>query len=362
MKTGRWLPVGVAAAFVFASLFVLASGAAAAAPPATPPPSSTPKAAQAAPTNSPAATAASAANTIIGESVRGLPLEVGCIGTGERMILLVGGMHTGSEIVSTELALAVAELIWTGDLVIPADLRVCLLPAVNPDGVASGGHRNANDVDLNRNWPAAPDWRPLAYHPDGGLVSGGAAPLSEPETRALYDYVSETRPSVVIVWHCCAPVVEASESPRAVMLAHRYASAAGLEYIDQWSAYAITGEFIDAMDRIGIPAIDVEIERPDDIALTQHRAGLLAVFDGLAQSSTVTKVVPPRLPDAVSTATRAVSDTAAPSRTVYRIQAGDTLANIAARFGTTAWVLARENGISNVNLIEVGHALTVPVR
>src|SRR5690606_13313311 len=279
----------------------------------------------------------STATTVIGESVRGVPLEVGCVGSGPREVLLVGGMHTGSEIVSTELALAVAERLWTGGIEVPSQLRVCLLPAVNPDGVESGGHRNANDVDLNRNWPAA-DWRPLAYHPDGGIVSGGRGPLSEPETRALYDYVSETRPAVVIVWHCCAPVVEASASPRAVMLAKRYAAASGHQYIDHWTAYDITGEFIDSMDRLGIPAIDVEIDRPDDIALDRHQAGLVAVLEGLSTPTATSSVAP-----ASVAAPAPVREATAPSRTVYRIQAGDTLANIAARFGTTAWVLAAEN-------------------
>jgi hypothetical protein len=113
-------------------------------------------------------------------------------------------------------------------------------------------------------------------------VSGGATPLSEPETRALYNYVLRTQPMVVLVLHCCGSVVEANESPRAVALAHEYADASGLRYIDHWNAYMITGQFLDAMDRAGIAAIDIEMTRADGPALEAHRAGLLAVLARLA--------------------------------------------------------------------------------
>ena len=44
----------------------------------------------------------------------------------------------------------------------------------------------------------------------------------------------------------------------------------------------------------------------------------------------------------------------------YRIQRGDTLSALAARFHTTVSKLAQTNGISNPNLIITGHTLEVP--
>jgi flagellum-specific peptidoglycan hydrolase FlgJ len=44
----------------------------------------------------------------------------------------------------------------------------------------------------------------------------------------------------------------------------------------------------------------------------------------------------------------------------YRIQRGDTLGALAARFHTTVSKLAQSNGISNPNLIVAGHTLEVP--
>lgn len=45
---------------------------------------------------------------------------------------------------------------------------------------------------------------------------------------------------------------------------------------------------------------------------------------------------------------------------VYVVQPGDTLAEIADRFGVDLVVLAEVNGIENVDLIEVGQELTIP--
>lgn len=44
----------------------------------------------------------------------------------------------------------------------------------------------------------------------------------------------------------------------------------------------------------------------------------------------------------------------------YTVRSGDTLGGIAARYGTTAAVLAEANGIENPNLIEVGQNLIIP--
>ena len=47
-------------------------------------------------------------------------------------------------------------------------------------------------------------------------------------------------------------------------------------------------------------------------------------------------------------------------RTKYTVRAGDTLAKIAARYGTTVWRLAWNNGIKNYNKIYVGQRLCIP--
>ena len=289
----------------------------------------------------------------IGTSVEGRSIEIGCLGGGDHTVLVVGGLHTGPEAHSSDLVLALAGLGWGGELDVPADARLCLIPTVNPDGVANGTRTNARGVDLNRNWPSL-NWTRSAYHPLSGAVSGGAAPLSEPETRALWNYVLQTRPSVVVTLHCCGSVVEANDVVTADQFAQTYAEAAGMRHIADWTAYPVTGQFIDAMDRIGIAAIDVEMAELDSIGLDEHR---VAVEASLANGARRPVVAHPR--GSLSTTTASTTGDAASNERQYRVRPGDTLADIAARHGTTASALAALNRLVRPDLIEVGQLLAI---
>jgi predicted deacylase len=287
-------------------------------------------------------------STRIGTSAQGRPIDVGCLGSGDQTVLVIGGMHTGPEAHSSELVLELAKLAWGGDLEIPEGARLCLLPTLNPDGLARGTRTNARGVDLNRNWPSL-SWTSNAYHPEGGAVSGGKEPLSEPETRALWLYILQTRPDAVLVMHCCGAVVEANESGRAVEMADVYSAGVSMQHIALWTAYPVTGQFIDAMDRIGIAAIDVEMADLLDIDLESHREGVEHVLARLADRP-------------VDHDQRAQASNATPPSgwTTYRVRPGDTLANIAGARGTTATSLAVVNRLSRPELIEVGQVLKVP--
>lgn len=48
------------------------------------------------------------------------------------------------------------------------------------------------------------------------------------------------------------------------------------------------------------------------------------------------------------------------TRTIYIVQRGDTLGEIAERFGVSLADLARANNIDNINIIEVGDELVIP--
>lgn len=222
----------------------------------------------------------------IGLSERGRPIDITCFDSGsgadDEVALIVGGMHTGNEALTIDLARELMADFSSGRLVPPSTVTVCILPELNPDGRALGVHTNAEGVDLNRNWPSE-DWQADAWHPETGPVSGGHVPLSEAETQVLHSFLEVARPSAVLVLHCCGSLVEANRQADAVFMARRYAAAAAFEYLNTWNFYDISGEFIDAMDELGIPAMDIELSNSDETGLDDHRAGLRSALDYLAE-------------------------------------------------------------------------------
>lgn len=109
----------------------------------------------------------------LGTSVEGRPIRALVFGEGPEAVRVLAGHH-GDEGAAVVLALALAEALAADPSAVPAGRELWLVPAVNPDGLAAGLRTNANGVDLNRN-----------YDVEWGAGSGGEAPFSEPETRAV---------------------------------------------------------------------------------------------------------------------------------------------------------------------------------
>ena len=225
----------------------------------------------------------SRAVVFVGNSIEGRRIETTCRGDGDPLVVLVGGIHTGGEMITVALAEEMAAALHAGELVVPSNVFLCVVPMLNPDGAANGSRTNARDVDLNRNWPSG-DWASEAQHTLYERVSGGETPLSEPEAMSLWSYLTAARPAVVIVWHCCGGLVEANEAGNAGPLAEWYAAGAGLVYTEEWTMYPVTGQFIDAMEHVGLAAMDVEIASSDDTAYARHRSGVEAVLQQVALS------------------------------------------------------------------------------
>ena len=87
-----------------------------------------------------------------------------------------------------------------------------ILPCANPDGILDGVRQNAVGVDLNRNYPSS-TWAPepsFTYPPGASIrrrphrtnrSSPGAAPGSEPETRAVVAFLESLAPALVVDIH-----------------------------------------------------------------------------------------------------------------------------------------------------------------
>lgn len=79
----------------------------------------------------------------------------------------------------------------------PFSFPILLVPNLNPDGVYQLTRTNLNGVDLNRNFPTK-DWSPVATDPK---YPPGAQAASEPETRAIIQYLETHRPAHIISLH-----------------------------------------------------------------------------------------------------------------------------------------------------------------
>lgn len=127
---------------------------------------------------------------VMGSSVQGRPIRSLTLGRGSRKVLLIGGIH-GDE---PEGAYATAEIPATfaaDDLA--GAVTLTIVEDANPDGRAVSQRVNANGVDINRNFPAS--------NFDTHEPSYGGAPLSQPESRLLFDLIGRINPALVLVFH-----------------------------------------------------------------------------------------------------------------------------------------------------------------
>ncbi len=134
---------------------------------------------------------------------------------GRRLVVVEAGIH-GTELVTVEAAvyllLRLARMAEVGDLLSflrDRDLCIAILPMVNPDGVEVAeilpdsawlsARVNARLVDLNRNFPYA--WANAGSFTIGRYDYRGPYPGSEPEARALMDYLSKREVALYVALH-----------------------------------------------------------------------------------------------------------------------------------------------------------------
>jgi hypothetical protein len=130
---------------------------------------------------------------VIGKSVQGSSIEAcqlnGSNSDAENTLLVIGTIH-GDEPDGTRV---VDEVAASGA---PANTNIWLIRDANPDGAKLATRGNANEVDINRNFPTK--W--VASDPMARTYSG-PSPASEPETLALMNAVEQIKPTRVVVFH-----------------------------------------------------------------------------------------------------------------------------------------------------------------
>jgi protein MpaA len=201
----------------------------------------------------------------IGNSVQGRSILAYRFGTGASKIIYVGGTH-GDEKSSVSTLNSFIDALETNPERIPGHRTIIVIPNLNPDGYAASRRTNANNVDLNRNFPAN-NWKQGVTTPGGTYNpnGGGSAPLSEPESSALASYVLGQDPRLVLTYHAAAGVVIPNDSGDSDALAHVYDQKSNVGYEPNSStgsifAYDTTGAFEDWLhDKHGIATILVEL-------------------------------------------------------------------------------------------------------
>lgn len=205
--------------------------------------------------------------TVIGRSVEDRPLEVYRFGDGPSKRMIVAGIHGGYEWNTIELAHRLLSYLEENPQVVPDDVTLYLLPALNPDGEARShgyeGRANANGVDLNRNFPHnwQAEWDPAGcwrYLP----ISGGAYPLSEPEPRALVRFILSEHIELLISYHSAALGIFAGgrpERPGSIRLAEEISQVTDYPYPPLETGCEYTGQLTDWAAANGVSAVDIEL-------------------------------------------------------------------------------------------------------
>ncbi len=132
----------------------------------------------------------------VGTSVQGRLIEAHVLGRStEKVLIVFGGFH-GDEPKSVIVARRLVELLES-EPALSRVMRWVVVPVVNPDGYEERKRRNANRVDINRNFPTR-NWSATSKR---SRMFGGDKPGSEPETRAVMTAVRRYRPVRIITIH-----------------------------------------------------------------------------------------------------------------------------------------------------------------
>ncbi len=244
--------------------------------------------------------------TTIGNSVLGKPIIAYHFGTGSDEVLLIGGIHGGYEWNTSVVAYNLINSLKNSSLLVPANLKVTVVPVLNPDGLSQitsitgsftsadisadqdkqvAGRFNGNNVDLNRNfdcdWQASAKWQ-------NKTVSGGSAAFSEPEALAIKNYIEQNNPKAVIVWYSAAGGVFASNChtgilPMTKTLLSAFSKGSKYAAHEEFNFYETTGDLTNWLAKKGIPAISVLLTNHTDVEWDKNLAGVESVLKTLAK-------------------------------------------------------------------------------
>jgi protein MpaA len=121
----------------------------------------------------------------------------------ENKIAILGSMH-GDEPQGKYIIEQLLEYIKENPQIIQNN-QILLIPCSNPDGLIKNKRGNANNVDLNRNFPTE-NWG-VEFQDKNSRYYPGVSANSEPETNILIKYIEEFNPKIIINIHSPLKVI-----------------------------------------------------------------------------------------------------------------------------------------------------------
>jgi Predicted deacylase len=229
------------------------------------------------------------------------------VATTSQRILIIGGIHGGYEWNTAILAWQLINYLEQNPNILPKNISVSIVPNLNPDAlfpvILKEGRLsltdlpemgleeqkkyrfNKNEVDLNRNF--ACNWNEISSW-QGRKVSGGTEAFSEPESKAIRDYILSWQPNAVLVLHSASGLIYASACNGEIMpetseIMNLYADTVNYGKQDEFDSYAISGAIEDWLASIQIPALTVELKNHIDVEWETHLQAFLKIFEYYSQ-------------------------------------------------------------------------------
>ncbi len=211
----------------------------------------------------------------IGKTVNGQSITAYKVGKGKRHVLIVGGTHA-NEVGAIKLSYHLLTWLNNNNARFP-NLSFTIIPCLNvdsyqtalvhPDYLNGGriGRFNSHNVDLNRNfptksWQSETVWKHGYHYQEQTVVQAGEQPGSEPEMKALLNYIKNNPVIAYYALHCAGADVMGNNTDLSQQLVKSFAKISHFRYFSEkeWQELGETGTAKEWCDENKIAYIEIE--------------------------------------------------------------------------------------------------------